>query len=290
MGTRELPQRLVVFQLLICLGVLNFMFLFAQHVPQHSDDLNGGCLVAAFFTQIPILLVFAFTSYVVCWIGLEVRRQIQFLESALETVQVPVSIKVMAGIYGSSIVFSVVVLVSTWASQNQDQFGTVLDYDGPGNFLCWFGGVSWWVAYFVPYILTVIVCFVYLISMLYYVTTRPKQFQLLPDWLQEDLLACATFCIFELLSWFFAMWTELNTVITTVFTWIFIVLKFAAGLSVIVLFYGKRLPGIIRNRQFFIYQASKVGSDESISECDDSNAVEIVKRQVQVQRKTPLEI
>ena len=29
---RELPQRRLVFQLLVCLGVLNFMFVFAQHV------------------------------------------------------------------------------------------------------------------------------------------------------------------------------------------------------------------------------------------------------------------
>ena len=29
---RELPQRRIVFQLLVCLGVLNFMFVFAQHI------------------------------------------------------------------------------------------------------------------------------------------------------------------------------------------------------------------------------------------------------------------
>ena len=258
---RELPQRKLVFQLLVCLCVLNFMFLFAQHVQRgfsefqkntqksvkinknesnlfvlsnHSDDLNAGCLVAAFFTQIPILLIYCFTSYIVIWVGLEVRKQISFLEKATELKQLPVSTKIFTGIYLSSLLFSLIILISTWASNNKDQFLENLQIQDEGNFLCWFGGVTWWIGYFVPYILTVFVSLGYLCIIVYYITSKPKQFQLLPEWLLEDLTACSTFCIFELLSWFFAMWTGLDTVITSVFTWIFIFFKFAAGLAVIV--------------------------------------------------------
>ena len=42
---RELPQRRIVFQLLVCLGVLNFMFVFAQHIQrglQTGDNKNSG--------------------------------------------------------------------------------------------------------------------------------------------------------------------------------------------------------------------------------------------------------
>ena len=81
--------------------------------------------------------------------------------------------------------------------------------------------------------LTVVICLSYLSSVIYYVSTNPKQFQLLPDWLQEDLISAVGFSLLEVLSWFFMMWTGFDTLITSVFTWIFILFKFAASLAVI---------------------------------------------------------
>merc|ERR1712088_1092417 len=57
------------------------------------------------------------------------------------------------------------------------------------------------------------------------------------------------------------MWTELNASISTVFTWIFIGMKFLSAVVLIWLFYSERLPKVLKDRKiYFGYLPSRLGT------------------------------
>lgn len=171
-------------------------------------------------------------------------------------------------IYVLTITFVSIVFGVTIGINMEEYYGKVLAYENGGNFLCWFHGISWYVSYFGVYVITVIICIISTIISLLILNknksgsgSRPGSSSkndgkhtsstqyLLPHWLMTELSNTCLFIVISLLAWFFAMWTELNLSVTSIFTWIFIVMKFVSSILFIILFYRNDLKRIMAERK-----------------------------------------
>ena len=130
------------------------------------------------------------------------------------------------------------------AATNPNSTKTTTEIIEGGSYLCWFSGLGWWIGYFTPYISSVVLCVISLFITSYYIVSdtvlKKSDFKNLFSNKGARLRDMGNSCIYSsliVICFFFMMWSELDFAMLPVFTWIFIGLKFVAGVVFVLLFF-----------------------------------------------------
>jgi len=248
---KEQPHRRILYNLMMSLFLLNLCFLSAQFIPEHSVYTKTGevgCVAATVITNYPIILMFAFGSYLIYYLIAEVNKQLNFVKDGAKSTFVKINGWTIATTWFSSCGFLVAVVMGIGFTKGLYHNYAVLLPSLPGekNFMCWFDGIGWWIGYFTPFIVFSISGLLYLIIVSYFILRFPKQFKLIPSWLLTDMTWTAIFSSSLIVAWIFAIWTILDSSVVIAFTWTFVILKFLSGLLFVVLFYSRRIYSIFK--------------------------------------------